>query len=139
MGASESARYAENRGEKFGETRVVVWVPRSRVTDLRNCAAWLRREERLAGGLELERERMPLKLPTYPLGDGPPGQHVLLEADQDDRLLHEVLKANGGRWLRGRERWLVRVEVAEALHLRGQIVSNEEMADLEHPRVVPEK
>jgi len=111
-----SKRYSAKR-KALGEVRVSVWAPAERVEELKNFAAWLRHEERQRKGIEPESDPSArLEFPKFEISQRP-RTWVWVRVGQHETLMHQVLKANDGKWNGQKKLWRVPLEVSNKLGL----------------------
>jgi len=104
-----------------------LWVPESRISELKQYAEMLRDEEDYKAG-RLKEQPQKIEIPKIETPDLE-HQYSYLRIDKDEIALRMIVKANGGDWISGgsnpemHRTWRMRNSVAVKLGLKDRIVA----------------
>jgi hypothetical protein len=116
---SYTADYAAKRTRE-GEKRVALWVPESRVDEIKALAQKMRAEEMLKRKKTSPTPR--LVIPRVDIPKVPPPGWAHLRVEQDERGLHKMLTANGGEWSPPNRAWVIRSDLVEKLGMENRVI-----------------
>jgi len=122
--AEHSATYSKNRRDR-GEVRVSVWVPRSRVDELRQISAAMRAQADLAAGRCSKTP--PVRIPQLEVPELPPPSWCYLKIGREEIALHMILRKNGAIWRNEKQEpapvtWKIRSDLVPKLGLEDRVV-----------------
>ena len=121
MNREKQAAFRERQTE-LGRVRLSVWVPKERAAELREIAHHMCNPDR-------KEKTPPVQVPVFEVSKKHPGWSYL-RADIDEKWLHVLLKANGGRWQNAKKdhpnTWRIRSDLVAKLGLESRVVLTEE-------------
>ena len=122
--AEHSASYKSRRIER-GEVRVSVWIPASRVDELRQIADSMCAQADLAAGRPSKTP--PVQVPRFETPELPPPGWSYLRVERDEIWLHMMLRANGATWRNEKQTpepntWQIRSDLVPKLGLEARVV-----------------